>query len=125
MGNSLEFPPGGGACIGEDTSMWFPMLYKGSSKEQQQKYKSDTVTAMQICNGCNVKEECLEYSLHNEPWGIWGGIAEGQRAKIRFDRKIVLSREGRVFIPGVGRRNANGFVFNNQYNAEKFDRLTK
>lgn len=125
MGDGLEFPPSGGSCIGEDTTMWFPLLDKGSSKSQQDKYKSDTSTALGFCATCEVREECLDYALRNEPWGIWGGTTEGQRAKIRFDKKITLSRDGRVFIPGIGRRNANGFVFNNPYTALKFDRIAR
>ncbi len=36
--------------------------------------------AKRICVTCDVREECLEYSLHiKEPHGIWGGLNEAER----------------------------------------------
>ena len=43
-----------------------------------------TVDAKNICKACNVKTQCLEYSLtNNERFGIWGGLTEFDRKKLR------------------------------------------
>ena len=44
--------------------------------------------AIKICSGCTVVKECLDYSLPHEPFGIWGGLDEQQRLRIRVDRNI-------------------------------------
>ncbi|MGI8773611.1 MAG: WhiB family transcriptional regulator [Actinomycetota bacterium] len=36
--------------------------------------------AKDVCSGCAVKRECLEYALAaREPYGIWGGLTELER----------------------------------------------
>jgi len=43
-----------------------------------------TVDAKNTCKACNVKTQCLEYSLtNNERFGIWGGLTEHDRRKLR------------------------------------------
>ena len=100
-------PPRGGRCVGEETKMWFPRIDKGD-KGRYRKTQEDIAKAIKICTGCSVNFDCLEYSLRHEPWGIWGGKTELERSKIRKDRNIILSREGKIFMPGLGNRNANG-----------------
>ncbi len=40
--------------------------------------------ARKICKGCPVGEQCLEYALENdERFGIWGGLSERERRRIR------------------------------------------
>lgn len=40
--------------------------------------------ALDVCNGCPVVAECLEFALvNNETDGIWGAKSERQRNKIR------------------------------------------
>lgn len=39
-----------------------------------------------ICAACPVTTECLSYALANrEPFGIWGGTTEAERAKMLRD----------------------------------------
>ena len=46
-----------------------------------------------MCGGCEVKTECLEYALrHGEKFGIWGGMSERERRRIR--RQRALARRG-------------------------------
>jgi WhiB family transcriptional regulator, redox-sensing transcriptional regulator len=40
--------------------------------------------AKAACKVCPVREECLEYALKWEQYGLWGGLTPGQRRKIRF-----------------------------------------
>lgn len=56
--------------------------------------------ARRVCNTCSVKEECLEYSLHWEPFGIWGGLTEGARERLRKERNITMKRPSIVDILG-------------------------
>lgn len=38
--------------------------------------------AKRICCACPLRAECLEYALeHDEVWGVWGGLAEGERPR--------------------------------------------
>jgi hypothetical protein len=46
------------------------------------------VTAREICNGCPMLNECLEWGLFHEFYGIWGGTTSTQRKKLREQLKI-------------------------------------
>lgn len=49
---------------------------------------SSTKEAKDVCRGCPVKDQCLDYALMNgEKFGIWGGTSERERRKIRKERK--------------------------------------
>jgi hypothetical protein len=111
MTNSFNEPPKDGSCKGQDVSTWFPTVERSMTRVELIEYRAKTKKAIDICESCKVRVECLEYSLRHEPFGIWGGRTETERALLRSEKNIVLSREGRVFIPGVGKRNANGFAF--------------
>jgi len=44
----------------------------------------DKKTAIAICHRCEVKKQCLEYSVINKvPFGIWGGKNAPTRKRIR------------------------------------------
>ena len=46
-----------------------------------------------LCHGCEVRPECLEYALrHGEKFGIWGGMSERERRRLR--RQRALARRG-------------------------------
>lgn len=43
--------------------------------------------AKAICQGCVVRDECLEYSIEiAEPHGIWGGLNEHERRALQESR---------------------------------------
>lgn len=44
--------------------------------------------AIAMCNQCEVQPECLDYALHHEPYGVWGGMTESQRRLERRKRGI-------------------------------------
>jgi len=108
-------PPSDGNCKGHSVDKWFPIIEKGLPREQWLRFRTDTKEAIELCDSCAVQEHCLEYSLRHEPIGIWGGKTESERAMLRSERGILLSREARIFLPGIGRRNANGFAFKGNY----------
>ena len=59
-------------CAQTDPEAFFPE--KGGS----------TRDAKRICTSCEVKAQCLEYALENdERFGIWGGLSERERRKLR------------------------------------------
>ena len=41
-----------------------------------------------VCRGCLARSECLEYAMATkEPFGVWGGLTEGERAVLRRQRR--------------------------------------
>ena len=59
-------------CAETDPESFFPE--KGGSTRE----------AKRICSGCEVRAECLEYALaHDERFGIWGGLSERERRKLK------------------------------------------
>ncbi|HET9254222.1 MAG TPA: WhiB family transcriptional regulator [Pseudonocardiaceae bacterium] len=59
-------------CAQTDPEAFFPE--KGGSTRE----------AKQICAGCEVRAECLEYALaFDERFGIWGGLSERERRKLK------------------------------------------
>ena len=48
----------------------------------------DSGSAKQVCRGCVVREDCLEYALANgQNVGIWGGMSERARRRERQRRR--------------------------------------
>jgi WhiB family transcriptional regulator, redox-sensing transcriptional regulator len=59
-------------CAQTDPEAFFPE--KGGSTRE----------AKRICSGCEVRAECLDYALaHDERFGIWGGLSERERRRLR------------------------------------------
>lgn len=59
-------------CSQTDPEAFFPE--KGGSTREAKK----------ICTGCEVRNECLEYALeHDERFGIWGGLSERERRRLK------------------------------------------
>jgi WhiB family redox-sensing transcriptional regulator len=43
-----------------------------------------TRDAKRVCAACDVRQQCLEYALRrDEHFGIWGGVSERDRRKMR------------------------------------------
>ena len=64
-------------CMGVDPDLFFPE--RGASTRE----------AKEVCRGCVVQEDCLEYALANsEKFGIWGGLSERERRRIRRRRAL-------------------------------------
>jgi len=43
-----------------------------------------------ICDKCVVKNECLEWAVKHEAFGMWGGTTPMERKAIRRKRNIVI-----------------------------------
>jgi len=54
---------------------------------------ASTREAKEVCRGCVVRLECLEYALDNgEKFGIWGGLSERERRRLRRQRALTVRR---------------------------------
>lgn len=59
-------------CAQTDPEAFFPE--KGGSTREAKK----------VCTSCDVRSECLDYALANdERFGIWGGLSERERRKLK------------------------------------------
>jgi WhiB family redox-sensing transcriptional regulator len=81
-------PPGPGAgrwgwqqraaCQGMDSSRFF-----GHERERATAGAARIAAAKRVCAGCSVMLECRLFALHSgEPYGVWGGLSEYERAEI-------------------------------------------
>lgn len=62
-------------CMGVDPDLFFPE--RGSSTRE----------AKEVCRGCVVRMDCLEFAIANgEKFGIWGGMSERERRRVRRAR---------------------------------------
>lgn len=51
-----------------------------------------TRDAKRVCTGCDVRAECLEFALDNdERFGIWGGLSERERRRLRMQRRDAIT----------------------------------
>ncbi len=64
-------------CLGVDPDLFFPE--RGASTRE----------AKEVCRACVVRVDCLEYAITNgEKFGIWGGLSERERRRIRRARAL-------------------------------------
>lgn len=64
-------------CLGVDPDLFFPE--RGASTRE----------AKAVCGSCEVRADCLEYALdHAEKFGIWGGLSERERRRLRRERAL-------------------------------------
>jgi WhiB family redox-sensing transcriptional regulator len=79
-----------GACLSTDPDLFFPISSTGPAERQ-------IARAKEICAGCGVRRECLEFALsHDQTYGIWGGTTaeDRQRERRRQRRAAAASRRG-------------------------------
>lgn len=55
--------------------LWFP--HPGAPGQE-------TRAVVEVCNGCPVRMDCLQFALDNgEKWGIYGGLTASERDELR------------------------------------------
>ncbi|MGW3291194.1 WhiB family transcriptional regulator [Streptomyces sp. NPDC001002] len=66
-------------CRGLDSAVFFsPHGERGVEKEAREE------KAREICRRCSVIEACAWTALSSrEPYGVWGGLSEGERRSLR------------------------------------------
>jgi WhiB family redox-sensing transcriptional regulator len=64
------------ACRGVDPQLFFhPQNERGAARRRRDQ------AAKSVCAQCSVRAECADYALRaHEPYGIWGGLSEEDRA---------------------------------------------
>lgn len=89
----LPFDRDRGKCYDHpDPDMWFPEKDEGPKRVQE---------AVAICNGqkdgvpCPVLDQCAEWGIRRERFGVWGGLTERQRNMIREARRRRLQRQNK------------------------------
>ena len=76
------------ACAGHDPSIFFPAGETGPAAEQ-------TAQANAICSTCEGTADCLTDPIEtNQVSGIWGGLTEDERRRIR--RRWLADRRRRT-----------------------------
>lgn len=69
-------------CLGQDPDLFFPE--RGASTKE----------AKAVCQGCEVRGDCLEYALANgEKFGIWGGLSKRERQRISRQRALARAAQ--------------------------------
>ncbi len=62
-------------CRGIDSQLFYPD--RGEPTRQ----------AKEVCRGCEVRDDCLDYALTSgQKFGIWGGTSERERRSLRSRR---------------------------------------
>ena len=70
-------------CLGVDPELFFPE--RGASTRE----------AKEVCRGCVVRGEGLEFALDiGEKFGSWGGMSERERRRIRRQRALARRQAG-------------------------------
>lgn len=70
-------------CRGADADLFFPE--RGAS----------TRKAKAICGECQVRAQCLDFAIDvGEKFGIWGGMSERERRRVRRERQIAARKAG-------------------------------
>ncbi|MFB7224259.1 WhiB family transcriptional regulator [Streptomyces sp. NPDC002596] len=65
------------ACRDEDPDLFFPIGSTGPALVQ-------TEEAKEVCRGCPVREQCLEWAMENgQDSGVWGGLGEAERRALK------------------------------------------
>ncbi len=70
------------ACLGMDTSLWYPEVGHPIPE-----------VAQETCRWCPVLEPCKEEGIVNSERGVWGLTTQRQRADIRRERNMDATNE--------------------------------
>ena len=90
------------ACQGTDPDLFFPVSAAGPARRQ-------VVRAKAVCEGCDVRQLCLDYALATrQVHGVWGGLTEDERrglaAMFRADEMRRASLAATAIGPSSGTR---------------------
>lgn len=100
----MNKPPENGACIGYPTDWWYPIASNRDTPGTRQVAREATSKALEICSKCHVRTDCLQYSLEWEPHGIWGGMTERERSRMRRRLGLNILRPSVLEVAGYANR---------------------
>jgi WhiB family redox-sensing transcriptional regulator len=72
------------ACAKTNPDLFFPPRGVGRRSKHAQ-------AAKEICAGCPVRRDCLQWALDNDEVGIWGGLTQRERVVFRHGGNLRLS----------------------------------
>lgn len=86
-GRSLDAWADLGVCASSDVdaSLFFPDGKGGAAQD-------DIDAAKAICATCPVRPQCREHGIRFEKFGVWGGLSESERRRIRSIRRRERAR---------------------------------
>lgn len=74
------------ACAGMDTNMFFSRDNgKGGSRKDRERIEK----AREVCTGCPVQRECLEYAIELDCVGVWGGMDTVERKQYAITHDLI------------------------------------
>jgi WhiB family redox-sensing transcriptional regulator len=75
------------ACRGMNTDLFFPRENLGGPREGKgiTGERDRASAAKEVCKGCPVRLECLEFAIDHDCTGIWGGMDARERARYARD----------------------------------------
>ena len=80
------------ACRDLDPNLFFPVGVTGPAVDQ-------IATAKEICSGCPVRAECLDFAItSNQEFGVWGGTSEDERRVLRRQWRARLRAQRRTAV---------------------------
>jgi WhiB family redox-sensing transcriptional regulator len=78
------------ACRGADPELFFaPEVERVTARKRRE------TAAKRICSGCAVRTACLEWRLDSPDQldgGIWAGLDEDERTRLRSNRRRAVAR---------------------------------
>lgn len=75
----------GALCAHDDPDAWFPGRHST---------KADVEAVKAVCDACPARRGCLEWAMEtHEPEGIWGGLDEDERRRLRRARNEQRRRD--------------------------------
>lgn len=123
---SLFTPPVNGACAGRTDVDWDANTHKAAA------------AAKDICDGCPIRQACLDYALTTrQEGGVWGGLLEQERLRLLNPktrtaggaRKAEVERRAREVarmvtdgVPDAGIAEALGFSMSALYRYKRLAR---
>lgn len=78
-------------CIGKQEMFYTNLPYNIQERAKEQRAK-------QLCLACVHLNECREWAIAHEDYGIWGGTTEKERTALRRKMNILVVRPEREMI---------------------------
>ena len=84
------------ACRGMSPDVFFPIEYRLTGRSRDPRRPDPYARARAICEGCEVRGDCLDESL-SLPWsedraGMFGGLTPRERVPLRAQRRRDAAR---------------------------------
>lgn len=76
------------ACVGTPMSWWFPENESGHPVPDHV-----PAAAAERCAGCPVRRECMGHAVAHELFGVWAGLSEEARVRLRRSAGLRLRDE--------------------------------